>query len=60
MSKGFGVPTSSPPSATIKKLKRSVIKEFEALEDQRSETGAKAFTGGYRDHCHLGGSLWGR
>ena len=35
MSKGFGAPISSPPSATIKKLKRSVIKEFEALDDPR-------------------------
>jgi predicted transposase YbfD/YdcC len=35
MSKGFGASTSSPPSATIKKLKRSLIREFEALEDPR-------------------------
>ena len=35
MSKGFGTPTSSPPSATIKKLKRSVVKQFEALDDPR-------------------------
>ncbi len=37
MSKGFGAPSSSPPSATIKKLKRSVIKEFEALDDPRGK-----------------------
>ena len=35
MSKGFAAPTSSPPSATIKKLKRSVMKQFEALDDPR-------------------------
>lgn len=35
MSKGFGTPASVPPSATIKKLKRSLIKQFESLEDPR-------------------------
>ena len=35
MSKGFGTSTSSPPSPTAKKLKRIIIKQFEALEDPR-------------------------
>ena len=35
MSKGFGASTSSAPSPTAKKLKRSIIKQFEALEDPR-------------------------
>ena len=35
MSNGFDAPPSSPPSSTAKKLKRSVIKQFEALEDPR-------------------------
>lgn len=32
MSKGFDAPTSSLPLSTAKKLKRSAIKQFEALE----------------------------
>jgi hypothetical protein len=35
MSKGFGTPASVPPSATIKKLKRSLIEQFESLADPR-------------------------
>jgi hypothetical protein len=35
MSKGFGPPPPSPLSRSIKKLKWSVIKEFERLEDPR-------------------------
>ncbi len=35
MSKGFGTPPSSPLSPSMKKLKWSVIKEFEKLEDPR-------------------------
>ncbi len=35
MSKGFGTPASVPASATIKKLKRSLINQFESLEDPR-------------------------
>jgi predicted transposase YbfD/YdcC len=35
MSKGFGTPASAPPSPTIKKLKHSLIKQFESLEDPR-------------------------
>lgn len=35
MSKGFGPSSSSPPSATTKKLKQSLIQRFEALEDPR-------------------------
>ena len=35
MSTGFGAPTSSPPSATAKKLKRSIIQQFEDWEDPR-------------------------
>ncbi len=35
MSKGFGTPASVPASATIKKLKRSLINPFESLEDPR-------------------------
>ena len=35
MSKGFDASTSSAPSPTAKKLKRSIIKQFEALEDPR-------------------------
>ena len=35
MSKGFGASPSSAPSPTAKKLKRSIIKQFEVLEDPR-------------------------
>ena len=35
MSKGFGASNSSAPSPTTKKLKRSIIKQFEVLEDPR-------------------------
>jgi predicted transposase YbfD/YdcC len=35
MSKGFGTAVSVPPSSTIKKLKHSLIKQFESLEEPR-------------------------
>lgn len=35
MSNGFGPSTSSAPSATAKKLKQTLIQQFEALEDPR-------------------------
>lgn len=35
MATGFGVPPVSSPSPTLKKLKQSLIKPFEALEDPR-------------------------
>lgn len=35
MTTGFGTPPVSPPSPTVKKLKQSLIKQFQALEDPR-------------------------
>jgi hypothetical protein len=37
MATGFGTPPVTPPSPTVKQLKQSLVKQFQALEDPRGK-----------------------